>query len=250
MWHRPLRTLEAMTEPTDPWSVRPGQGGEHPGVESYAPDVHPTEHVEYTADPTVAYGTPPTPTMAYPTYESLREQQLRDQYAGAQPGYTQVVPQPPRRSPGMMLGIGVGVGLLLAAVVGVGIMVLGSRGDSSNSAASDTSSFAEPPQGLPSSAPTTEPPRTSSHVPLGGVDAGGVMGSVESNDGSTLTVRSLLAGSTATVHTTPQTQVVSMNSGARVADLKVGDMIIVQGQKSGDGSITARLIISTSLGSN
>jgi hypothetical protein len=60
-------------------------------------------------------------------------------------------------------------------------------------------------------------------------------------------VQGVLGDKTATVRTTAQTRVLGVNR-EKVADLKVGDMVIVQGDKAADGTITARLIISTSLG--
>ena len=74
---------------------------------------------------------------------------------------------------------------------------------------------------------------------------GATVGTIGANDGSTLTVDGI-GGSPVTVRTNDQTQVVAIG-GAKVSDLKVGDSVVIQGDKAGDGSITARIIISTSL---
>ncbi|WP_280391618.1 DUF5666 domain-containing protein, partial [Nocardia wallacei] len=71
------------------------------------------------------------------------------------------------------------------------------------------------------------------------------MGAISTNDGATLTIESLL-GSLVTVHTDAKTQVITAGSG-KVADLRPGDMVVVQGDKAADGAIQAKIIISTSL---
>ncbi|WP_255219315.1 DUF5666 domain-containing protein [Nocardia tenerifensis] len=81
---------------------------------------------------------------------------------------------------------------------------------------------------------------------LGGIDnLGATMGTITANDGGTLTVSTLL-GAAATVRTDANTQVISM-SGTKVSDLPVGDIVLIQGEKGADGTIQAKVIISTAL---
>jgi hypothetical protein len=194
----------------------------------------------YTADPYQAYGQPPNATLPYPTYESLLAQQSQQQ---SQPGWEPAdQPPPQQRGTGTLVGIGVGIGLLLAAAVGVGALLIGRHHGDDTSAASapstDTSSYAEP-------APAEPSPESPLPAPHAGT--GATIGSITANDGSTLSVRGMLGAGVDTVHTDAQTRVVSLN-GSKVSDLKIGDMVIVQGETAADGSITARLIISTSFG--
>ncbi|NUS45440.1 MAG: hypothetical protein HOQ24_17330 [Mycobacteriaceae bacterium] len=239
-----------MSNPNDPWSVRPQQQADQP-TEQFGAQGHPGQRNydaaatgSHTADPYEAYGPPagPNPTLTYPTYEHLLEQQ-REQAAVAvlppPPGFG----PPPRRNTGMIVGIAVGLGLLLAAVAAAGYLMFGHRGDDDVAAADSTSSAPEmssPPLAVPSLPHTRTKPGP-------GIDIGATMGAITANDGSTLSIRGLLGGRQDTIRTTAQTQVVSM-TGTSVADLKVGDMVIVQGDKAPDGSITATLIISTSIG--
>ncbi|MFE7801299.1 DUF5666 domain-containing protein [Nocardia sp. NPDC057440] len=72
------------------------------------------------------------------------------------------------------------------------------------------------------------------------------VGRVAANDGSTLTVEGVL-GSTAVVRIDTRTRVL-MLAATRAADVKVGTMVIVQGDKASDGTIKARYIVGEPLG--
>ncbi|MEV6770575.1 DUF5666 domain-containing protein [Nocardia sp. NPDC051030] len=153
-------------------------------------------------------------------------------------------PKPPRRT-GVWVGLGIAA-VILVALVGVIAGTLLANKDSSNTAASaKTTAPAFPTmpknsssQPLPSGIPT---------IPgLGDIDSlGANMGTIASNDGTTLTLTSL-SGTTVTVHTDAKTQVISLGN-MTVKDLAVGEMVMVQGDKNSDGSIQAKVIISTSL---
>jgi hypothetical protein len=253
-----------MTNPNDPWSKRPEPGAadqvraaygdqsdvpaeEHPGASRYQPGE--TASANYaTDDPTQAYGAPagPNPTLHIPAYETLRDQQRTS--AGRPPLPPNMPPPiPARRSPALLVGAGLGVGLLVAAALGAVYLVLGHRSDDSSDAAPAQST---PPSVVaPSQAPALPAPGFDTHI-LGGLGhalGNTTTGSITANDGATLTVQGALGGALDTVHTDDGTQVVSI-SGSKVSDLKVGDMVIVQGDRRPDGSIDAKLIISTALG--
>ncbi|WP_223263623.1 DUF5666 domain-containing protein [Rhodococcus sp. MTM3W5.2] len=143
-------------------------------------------------------------------------------------------------------------GLLLLAVVGLGIMLIGGGGADSPSSASAPVTSTLP---RASTAPprTSEPPATSapdlSQIP-GGVGeaigaAGAAVGTITSNDGSTLILDGI-GGSAVTVATNESTKIISL-SGAKVGDLKPGDTVVVQGEKGDDGSVLAKVIVNTTL---
>lgn len=71
------------------------------------------------------------------------------------------------------------------------------------------------------------------------------MGTITANAGGQLTLDTV-GGSAVTVRTTDKTQVISL-TGSKASDLPVGDMVVVQGDKVADGSIDAKIIISTAL---
>jgi hypothetical protein len=185
----------------------------------------PTEY-----NPTVQYGPGYGPTAEYGPGDVPTE------YV---PGAVPV--GPPRRSRAgtwVLLTLGIfGVVVLGAAALG---FLLGGHDSSSSSA----------PAPLTTSRPPTAQfpvfPQTPGGVApsLPGIDnLGATMGTVATNDGSTLTIDSL-SGSTITVHTDAKTQVITLGSGT-LADLHTGDMVVVQGNKNPDGTILAKMIIGT-----
>ncbi|MFI7001454.1 DUF5666 domain-containing protein [Nocardia sp. NPDC050175] len=262
-----------MTNPNDPWGQRPAEAPtEHLGGKSgFEQPLHTTEYAEaygsgapsaYPATEQFGSWSPPPPnaTREFPPHDNqwgAYESTYGDQWAGVaqQPGGpvppggmqpSDLPPEPPRRrNTGLWIALGLGI-LALVAVLGiVGGVVLGNKNSSSTSAAS-TSAFPTASRPLPGS-----PRATPSGVPGvpglgGGIDnLGATMGTITTNDGGTLTVSTLL-GATTTVHTDAKTQVISM-SGTKVSDLPVGDIVLIQGDKAADGSIQAKVIISTAL---
>ncbi|MET9492551.1 DUF5666 domain-containing protein [Nocardia sp. NPDC006630] len=157
-------------------------------------------------------------------------------------------PPPPPSRTNLWIGLGIAA-FALVALVGVVVGVLLAHKDSSDSAASATTTrttgFAIP--GFPGNTSAQSPPSGVPTIPgLGDIDQlGANMGTIASNDGTTLTMTSL-SGTTVTVHTDERTQVISLSS-TKVADLPVGEMVMVQGDKNADGSVQAKIIISTSL---
>ncbi|MFD4183578.1 DUF5666 domain-containing protein [Rhodococcus sp. NPDC058514] len=255
----------AADQPTEVWARsadQPTQQFDRP-VEPSAP--------QYTADPYQAYGqVPPNATQAYPTYQGYDPNQPPNA-TQAYPTYQGYDPnQPPAQPPagaspyldgGQKKGPGKGVlavalvvaGLLLAAVVGLGVMLIGGGPDSPSSASGPATSTRTLPRPTNTPPRTTEPPATTgpdlSQIP-GGVGevigaAGAAVGTIASNDGSTLILDGI-GGSAVTVVTNESTKVISL-SGAKVGDLKAGDTVVVQGEKAQDGSVTAKLIVNTTI---
>ncbi|QIS16366.1 DUF5666 domain-containing protein [Nocardia arthritidis] len=244
-----------MTNPNDPWGQRPEEAPtEYLGKSGYEPSLHTTEYNEaygqsapstYPAAEQFDSWSPPPPnaTREMPTLES--------QWSGTQqwgpngpvpPGGPPPQQEPPRRNTGLWVLLGIGVILLVGAAGVVAGVLLGDKGSSNTSAQSTTTAQ------LP--APTRSGQPGTSGIPsipgLGNVDTlGATLGTITANSGGTLTINSLL-GSTVTVHTDDKTQVISV-SAAKAADLPVGDVVVVQGDKAADGSIQAKVIISTSL---
>lgn len=245
----------------------------------------PTANIGYTADPYEAYGrdsadgnhytTPfptgydpyaqaPNPTQAYATYQQGYQaypggyappQQPQPGYQYQQPGEIRPLEHQPGgpKKTGLWIAIAGLVALALVAVAAV-LVLKGGNDDSTTTASSGTTAGQPSRQTQPSS------PRTS---PRGGTEPslpalptipglpeiieglGTVMGSITANDGSTLTINAI-GGSNVTVHTDSNTQVIAMGA-SKVADLKTGDTVVVQGDKSGDGTFLAKVIVSTSL---
>jgi len=143
---------------------------------------------------------------------------------------------------------------VLIGLAGVGAGMLFSGDDSQSTAGGDTTTSRTPGRQVPplpeESFPELPPLPGDPGMPDSGdpndPDAGGTtMGTISSNSGGTLTL-STLTGTEVTVHTTEATQVISL-AGATVDALPAGDLVIVQGQQSPDGSIQAEVIISTAL---
>ncbi|GAA4485564.1 hypothetical protein GCM10023094_40560 [Rhodococcus olei] len=273
----PTQAHPTQAYPTEayPTQAYPPQNGEQP-TQAYPTQAYPPQNGE---QPTRAYptqGYPPpaaNPTQAYPTYESYQAQQAAYP-TQAYPTYdSQQAPNPTqayqpyegsgptpvdeeKKGPGkgVLIAAFTVAGLLLAAVIGFGVALLGSGGtDSSTASAPTTSHAAAPTTPRPTTPPrTTQPeitPPDLSRIP-GGVGeaigaAGAAVGSVKSNDGSTLILDGI-GGSQVTVTTDSSTRVIAL--GARsVADLKTGETVLVQGDRGSDGTVAARVIISTAL---
>ncbi|MFI6171518.1 DUF5666 domain-containing protein [Nocardia sp. NPDC051052] len=258
-----------MTNPNDPWGQRPDDAPtEHLGGKSgFEQPLHTTEYSEaygpgapsaYPATEQLGSWTPPPPnaTREFPPHDNqwgaYESTYGGGQWAGAAPPTDQVPPgsgmpppQPPRRrNTGLLIALGLGIVALVAVAGIIGGVLLGNKDSSSTSAAS-TSAFptaSRPNPGSPRATPSGVP-----GVPgLGGIDnLGATMGTINTNDGGTLTISTLL-GATVTVRTDANTQVISM-SGTKVSDLPVGDIVLIQGDKGADGSIQAKVIISTAL---
>ncbi|MDI9916090.1 DUF5666 domain-containing protein [Rhodococcus sp. IEGM 1379] len=200
---------------------------------------------------------PPGATQAYPPYS--------EQYpvAGGRAGGG-IPPEQPfidngspdggkRRKFGTWIAAGV-VGVLVAVIAIIGLSVFGSSNDSGTQTA-----FVPPTTNAP--APTTPKPKTTTPAPsptttspldklpggLGDVigKAGGAVGTVVSNDGTTLVINSI-GGSQTTVLTTPETTLIAFNRSS-VADLQPGDNIVVDGTPLENGTMTAKTILDTSL---
>lgn len=161
------------------------------------------------------------------------------------PGYAPAQP-PPKRNTGLWIALVLGV-IALVAVGGVaaGVLLGDKDSGSTNSAGTTTQNFPMPNRTPTGTAPS-EPLLPSGLPGLPGLDGlGATMGTISANNGGTLTL-STLSGETVTVRTTARTQVISLSVSA-AKDLPVGDVVMVQGDKSSDGSIEAKVIISTAL---
>ncbi|MFI6362791.1 DUF5666 domain-containing protein [Nocardia sp. NPDC050630] len=273
-----------MSSPNDPWAQRPedaptehfgpsGKSGFQPSAptseytEPYghgdATSVYPsTEQFEPWAPP------PVNATEEFPPYDSQVQwgqdsgawQEPTQVGSYGQPGVQyppgpQGAPLPPdqgppprKRNTGLWIALGLGVILLIGAVSAVAGMLLGEKDTSSSSAAS-TSAF--PTAGRATGTAPSRGPSSTQVLPsipgLGGIDSlGATMGTIKANAGGQLTLDTLGGGSPVTVRTTDKTQVISL-AGSKASDLPVGDMVVVQGDKAADGSIDAKIIISTAL---
>ncbi|NNH75482.1 hypothetical protein HLB23_37505 [Nocardia uniformis] len=249
--HEQTTAYDYFGQPPGPDATRvmPPHDAHWGGYESGAPTGYP---------PTAAYGTSgyPGPPPGGPGYQTAGSGYQTSPGGpggpvppgGYPPGYPeQPGPPGPQRKTGMWIAIGLGA-LALVAIAGVLVGTLLADRDSSNSAAA-TSTQSTQAQ-LPTGTSRTSAQPLPSGVPqipgLGDIDElGATMGTVASNDGATLTVETL-SGTTVTVHTNEQTQVISLGS-TTVEDLPVGEMVMIQGDKASDGSVTAKIIISTML---
>ncbi|TLG03261.1 hypothetical protein FEK35_21715 [Nocardia cyriacigeorgica] len=260
-----------MTNPNDPWGQRPDDSPtEHlgpPGGSGTEP-LHTTEYTE-AYGPTAYPGgdqyepwkPPSNPTRELPTYDSQwggyegqqwqpPTQPTPDPAAmgdlGAMPPSGEP-PRPPKRNTGLWIGLGLAVVLLIAVAGAVAGLLFGG-GDSSPSA-SDTATSSLPTAGRtpnPTPGPSTPPLVIPSLPGIEGIDGiGATMGTITANNAGTLTVSSI-GGATVTVTTDANTQVISL-SGGSPADLPTGELVVVQGDKAPDGSIHAKIIISTAL---
>jgi hypothetical protein len=170
--------------------------------------------------------------------------------AGGQPagpyGPTGLPRQARKRRTGLWLAITAAVFVLVVlGGVAAGLLLAG-RNSSQPSASGETTR----------SVPTAQPLPGTSGAPMPGLpplpglggdldSLGATMGTIDTNDGATLTLQSL-GGAVVTVHTDDKTQVIALGGG-KLTDLHAGDMVVVQGDKSADGSIQAKLIIGAAL---
>jgi len=240
-------TVYSSTEQFEPWAPPPNGTREFPPYDS-----------QWAATASGGSGEPPAPG-GYGQGEQV-PQDTYGQGAYEQGAYGQVPPggygggpippdqQPPRkRNTGLWIALGLGVVLLIAAIGIVAGVVLGGRNSSSSTAASTST---VPTAGRSPATPRSGAPSSTGIIPsipgLGGIDElGATMGTISANAGGQLTL-STLGGGSVNVRTTDKTQVISMN-GSKAADLPVGDMVLVQGDKAADGSIDAKIVISTAM---
>ncbi|WP_327110708.1 DUF5666 domain-containing protein [Nocardia sp. NBC_01730] len=258
-----------MTNPNDPWGQRPEDAPtEHlgpPGKPGYGEPLPTTEYTdaygtgapsEYPATEQYGSWAAPTPnaTREFPPYDPQRAAypgSYGDRMAGSAippgSGQSPEQPQPPRRNTGLWIALVIGVVLLIGAVGVVAGVLLGGRDSSSTDSAGASSvlTTSRSAPGTRTARPT--PPSGIPGVPgLGDVEGlGATMGTITANNGGTLTVSTLL-GDTVTVRTDANTQVISL-SGTKVSDLPNGEIVLIQGDKAPDGSIQAKIIVSTSL---
>ncbi|WP_328410066.1 hypothetical protein [Nocardia sp. NBC_00403] len=134
-------------------------------------------------------------------------------------------PEPPNRT-----GLLIGVGVVLLIIIGLLPMIL-----HDNSTSTSSSSNVKASQAMTTSVKVG--PAASAAKFVRGI----AVGRVAANDGSTLTVEGVL-GSVAVVRIDTRTRVL-MLAAVRAADVKVGTMVIVQGDKSSDGTIEAKYIV-------
>ncbi|RVW01297.1 hypothetical protein [Rhodococcus xishaensis] len=233
----------------------------------------PTEQY-YTEDPYQAYGSQaPNPTRELPTYDPRFDPQAAapnptqayptyDGAGGYPPGPPPIGEAPaientPEHKAGRRVGLrsaaaAGGVLLVLGLIVGVMLSGRGSD-DAPNAAAPQPPTSAEmlPPTAspLPPPAPDAQSPREGTGIPgrVGDLigQAGTAMGTITANDGGTLTLNGL-GGSQITVLTTPDTTLISLTART-VADLEPGESVLVQGDRVRNETVTARVIIGTSL---
>ncbi|WP_067845536.1 DUF5666 domain-containing protein [Nocardia lijiangensis] len=255
-----------MTNPKDPWGQRPGDTPtEHlgpPGASGYDPSGDTTR---YPTPEQFEWGPPPeNATKQLPPMESQwggyeggygNQYPGGPQFPGAQgmnqpggvppgavpPGGPPMDQQPPKRNTGLWVALTLGVVALVAVAGVVAGLVLGERDSSSTTAAATaTHTTTHHPPGQPGPSKLPEMPG------LPGIDGiGATMGTISANEAGQLIIDTL-SGNTMNVLTDELTQVISL-SGAKPADLPVGDMVMVQGDKGQDGSIRAKIIISTAL---
>ena len=237
----------------DPYQAYGAQAPE--ATQAYPPQAYPTQ--AYPAyDPRYdLQAAPPNATQAYPTYYGAGGYPPGGYPPPGQPPTGEVPPleNGPGNKPGRRVGLwaaaGAGVVLLALGLI-VGLMLNGNSDESDTAAAPSprTSAPAGPPR---AGAPTTEPETTSPFENLpGGIgdvigNAGTAMGTITANDGGTLTIDGL-GGTTITVKTTPDTSLISLTANS-IAELKPGESVLVQGDKVKDGTLTAKLIIGTTL---
>ncbi|WP_280265132.1 DUF5666 domain-containing protein [Nocardia wallacei] len=275
-WAQRPDSPDAPTERVGP-SERPGEPELHTSEysEAYGQGADPTVPYPYAPphQPTQAYpyfDQPPGPnaTRELPPYDSAWGG-YEDPYgaypagydqqgvagAGAPPGGpTQPIGptgppgEPPRRS---RTGLWIALTAAIFVLVVLGGIAAGMflAGDDSASTTAGSSGTRSTPSRIPVVPPNPSGSQQPGLPPLPGLgdidDIGATMGTISTNDGSTLTIESLM-GTTVTVHTDAQTQVIAAGSSA-VTDLHPGDMVVVQGDKAPDASILAKIIISTSV---
>ncbi|MFQ6398601.1 hypothetical protein ACLMAJ_34840 [Nocardia sp. KC 131] len=141
----------------------------------------------------------------------------------------QLQPEPPSRT-----GLLIGIGVLLLIFIGLLPLML-----QDNSTSTGSSSSAKAPPVAPTSTKVAPVAKATKFF------RGLAIGKVTANDGSTLTVEGVL-GSTALVRVDTRTRVLMLAS-PRASDVRIGTMIVVQGDQASDGTIQARLILGGAL---
>lgn len=252
-----------MTNPNDPWGQRPEDS---PTERLGSPGSEPT--TSYGGGGFDEWGQPSNPTQQLPPhdaqwgayesgYPAVQQPPQQPQhgygYPGAPPPGYPPRPQdgdqgePPRRHTGLWIALGLAV-VALIGVAGVlgGLVFGGDKNSGQNTAAPPVTTQPLPPPTIVPVPPTSPDPGGLPGLPgLGGDDLGATMGSITANTGTEITM-STLGGATVRVLIDESTQVISLTTTS-AADLPVGDMVMVQGDKNPDGSIHARIIISTAL---
>ena len=248
----------------DPAQNQPTQA--YPTYEAYQGQQQPNPTQAYPTYEAYQGQQQPNATQAYPTYEAYQGQQQpnatqayptgdpRQPYPPEQP-YESGEPGGGKKGPskGVLVAAVTVAGLLLIAVIGVGALLF-SGGDDDTTASAPTTTRALPPAPIPapstprSADPEIVPPDLS-QIP-GGVGeaigaAGAAIGSVTSNDGTTLILNGI-GGSKVTVTTDASTQVIAIGASS-VDELDVGETVLVQGDPGPDGTVAARVIISTTI---
>lgn len=254
-------TLDGMTNPKDPWGQRPEDAPtEHlgsPGASGYDPSgdttrYPSTEQFEWGPPPANATKQLPPMEQQWGAYESPYGTQWQPGQpvgvppAGAPPGGPPMDQPPPKRNTGLWISLALGVVALVAVAGVVAGLVLGGRDSSTTTAGGTTTAPFPTGRAFPTENPSPRDPSPTGLPGLPGIDdLGATMGTISANNGGQLTIDTV-SGNTVNVSTDELTQVISL-SGAKPADLPVGDMVVVQGDKGQDGSIRARIIISTAL---
>ncbi|MBC7304652.1 MAG: hypothetical protein H5T78_27365 [Nocardia sp.] len=258
-WQRPddaptERLGSSGTESTTPYG---GKGFDEWGQPSNPTHALPPHDAQWGAYETGYPVDQPPPQQAPPGYGQG--------YQAPPPGYDQGHPgapppgypprpqdgdqeESPKRHTGLWIALGLGV-LALIAVGGVlaGLVLSGGNSEDNTASAPTTTRLLVPPT-LKQTTPGAPP--SASGLPglpgLGGdEDLGATMGSITANTGTEITM-STLGGSDVRVLIDDATQVISLTS-TKASELPVGDMVMVQGDKNPDGSIHAKIIISTAL---
>ncbi|MFD0364131.1 DUF5666 domain-containing protein [Nocardia sp. GCM10030253] len=190
-----------------------------------------------TPDQTQVFG---PPLLYSPVEEAARREQYSQPTVelGETPAPEHQQPEAPSRT-----GLLIGVGVVLLIIIGLLPMMLRdnstSASSSSNAKPAASSSAKAPPAASPS---TKVAPAASAARFVRGL----AVGRVTANDGSTLTVEGVL-GSRVAVRTDAGTRFL-MLAATRASDVRVGTMVVVQGDKASDGSIKAKYIIGGPLG--
>ncbi|RVW01714.1 hypothetical protein [Rhodococcus spongiicola] len=261
---------EQVSDETSQWA-RPSDDPTEQMASIESPE-QPTEQY-YTDDPHRAYGSqtphptrefptydprfdpqaaPPNPTQAYPTYYG----------AGGYPppgpppiGEAPAIENTPEHAAGRRVAlrpVAVAGGVLLVLGLIVGLMLSGRGSDDAPPAAAPQpprTSVQMPPPTVspPPAAPDSDSPGESIPGRIGDLigQAGTALGTITANDGGTLTLEGL-GGSEITVLTTPDTTLISLTA-RNVADLEPGESVLVQGDRVRNETVTANVIIGTTI---
>ncbi|MFJ1460645.1 hypothetical protein [Nocardia sp. N2S4-5] len=166
---------------------------------------------------------------------SSRTEARSTEQLGTTPGSTptaQAGGEPPQRrrsTPLFDAGMFIGIGIFTILLITFG------------HSAFETSPSA--PHSPDRSAAAAQSPRTGN--PAVRITSGFTVGKVVANDGATLRVRGV-SGSTTVVRADRDTRVMVL-PGSQVSDVRAGTMIMVYGDKQGDGSIAANLMMGVTL---